>query len=189
MTNDNDNRSARDTAEMAVFACWDDLSTAVLSLADVENDPQIEALNDDWDTSYPEQETAQILTWGLLLGVAPARHETRLVGDRLLPCPRFWHPGTLTCDRQTETWQVGWYFQITGTCNAFHEVLIERGGGGGGSGPLFKIFFANPAMTSCDLDLTTSNTLSGDGSLIAGSTAHYDAGSGGSIDLDPCSSP
>lgn len=77
---------------------------------DVDTDPQIEALSDDWDTSYPEQETAQILTWGLLLGVAPARHEVRTADEagqsRMLPCPRFWHPGTLAQDRQTEQWTV-----------------------------------------------------------------------------------
>jgi hypothetical protein len=73
-----------------------------------EPDPIMDAIEEDWDLSYPENELAQVLTWGLLLGVAPWRHETvlDLITDRLLPCPRFYHPGTLTQDRQTEIWKV-----------------------------------------------------------------------------------
>jgi hypothetical protein len=73
-----------------------------------EGDPIIAALDEDWDRSYPESEQVQVLTWGRLLGVAPWRHETTLdaQSERLLPCPIFWHPGTLRQDRRTEVWYV-----------------------------------------------------------------------------------
>lgn len=65
--------------------------------------------DEDWWESYPESETAQLLTWGILLGAAPARHrweERDDHGGRLLPKPRFWHPQTLRWDWHLRKWFV-----------------------------------------------------------------------------------
>lgn len=71
----------------------------------------VKALEDDkdWWASYPESELRQILRWGILLGVAPARHnwtERTDHGGRVLPMPSFWYPQTLRFDMQTRTWFV-----------------------------------------------------------------------------------
>src|SRR5690348_431899 len=53
---------------------------------------------EDWWQSYPLDQLMLIHKWGLLLGVAPARHQPKYFedhGGRLLPCPKFWHPQTL----------------------------------------------------------------------------------------------
>jgi len=77
-------------------------------LLEPESDPVLEAIDEDWDLSYPEAELSLINIWGLLLGVAPARHETTLDPStgRLLPCPKFFYPGTLKQDTRTEVWTV-----------------------------------------------------------------------------------
>lgn len=62
---------------------------------------------EDWWESYPESELAQILTWGILLGLAPARHrwiESEEHGGRVLPMPAFWHPQTMRLDLPTRQW-------------------------------------------------------------------------------------
>lgn len=71
-------------------------------------DPLIEAVERDWPLAYPENELALIQMWGLVLGVAPFRHETLIdpITSRLLPNPKFWHPGTLSQDPRTEVWTV-----------------------------------------------------------------------------------
>lgn len=64
---------------------------------------------EDWEEAYPESELKQILRWGILLGVAPARHnwqERPDHGNRILPYPTFWHPQTLTWDPQKREWRV-----------------------------------------------------------------------------------
>jgi hypothetical protein len=64
--------------------------------------------NEDFWVSYPEQELWLMLAWGLLLGVAPMRHQPRYVdghGGRLLPYPEFWHPAAgLRWDGPKQSW-------------------------------------------------------------------------------------
>ncbi len=64
---------------------------------------------EDWFESYPESELEQLHTWGLLLGVAPGRHQWRENedhGDRLLPYPEFWYPESLQQDLTTQVWSI-----------------------------------------------------------------------------------
>jgi hypothetical protein len=64
---------------------------------------------EDWFEAYPESELEQFLTWGILLGVAPGRHNWRDNpdhGGRLLPYPEFWHPETLQQDQRTREWSI-----------------------------------------------------------------------------------
>jgi hypothetical protein len=64
---------------------------------------------EDWWESYPESELDQIHTWGILLGVAPARQNWRANedhGGRVLAYPEFWHPETLQFSYQTREWSV-----------------------------------------------------------------------------------
>lgn len=66
----------------------------------------LEAEQDFWQ-SYPEQELWLMLAWGLLLGIAPMRHQPRWSDSgRVLPCPEFWHPAAgLHWDSQFGTWK------------------------------------------------------------------------------------
>lgn len=64
---------------------------------------------EDWFESYPESELEQLHTWGLLLGVAPGRHQWRENeghGKRLLPYPEFWYPETLQQNLTTQEWSI-----------------------------------------------------------------------------------
>jgi hypothetical protein len=64
---------------------------------------------DDWFIAYPEAELDQLHSWGLLLGVAPGRHnwaEGKRNGGRLLPFPAFWYPETLQQDQRTREWSI-----------------------------------------------------------------------------------
>lgn len=64
---------------------------------------------EDWWEAYPESEITQLLQWGILLGVAPSRHQWIARADhggRVLPMPRFWHPQTLRWDWQQRRWTV-----------------------------------------------------------------------------------
>lgn len=66
-------------------------------------------VQEDWFVAYPEQELAQLHTWGLLLGVAPARHgweDSEDNGGRVLPMPAFWHPQHLRLDQQIREWKI-----------------------------------------------------------------------------------
>lgn len=65
--------------------------------------------DEDWWDSYPEAELANIMTWGLLLGVGPAAHnwtKNTEHGGRLLAMPSFWHPQHLRYDWQTRSWMM-----------------------------------------------------------------------------------
>lgn len=65
---------------------------------------------EDWWISYPEHELWLMLAWGLMLGVAPMRHDPDYVdghGGRLLPRPKFWHPaGGFRFDTRAREWRV-----------------------------------------------------------------------------------
>lgn len=64
---------------------------------------------EDWFIAYPEAELEQLHTWGLLLGVAPGRHnwaESKRNGGRLLPFPAFWYPESLQQDQRTHGWSI-----------------------------------------------------------------------------------
>lgn len=69
----------------------------------------LEAGEDFW-VSYPETELWLMIAWGLLLGIAPMRHQPRYVDGhegRLLPCPEFWHPAAgLRFDQQRGSWVI-----------------------------------------------------------------------------------
>jgi hypothetical protein len=69
----------------------------------------LEAGEDYW-ASYPEHELWLMLAWGLMLGVAPMRHDPQYKqghSGRLLPCPKFWHPATgLRFDGRARVWKV-----------------------------------------------------------------------------------
>lgn len=65
--------------------------------------------DEDWWDAYPESELRQLVLWGLLLGVAPARHgwtASAEHGGRVLPMPKFWHPQQLRWDWHTRRWTV-----------------------------------------------------------------------------------
>jgi phage gp29-like protein len=65
--------------------------------------------DEDWWDSYSEAELKQLLRWGILLGVAPARHtwtERPDHGSRVLPVLNFWHPQWLRWDWQARQWIV-----------------------------------------------------------------------------------
>lgn len=65
--------------------------------------------DEDWWESYPESQLALLVTWGILLGVAPAQQlwvAREDHGDRVLPKPRFWHPQTLRWDDFRREWTI-----------------------------------------------------------------------------------
>lgn len=85
---------------------------------------------EDWWTAYPESEVGQLLRWGLVLGVAPARHNWTKADDhqgRDLPMPEFWHPQHLRFDWPSRQWFTR-VAQI-GTASGFTEVVLEPGDG------------------------------------------------------------
>lgn len=64
---------------------------------------------EDWWTAYPEPELNLMMTWGLLLGIAPMRHRWEEFSDhqgRVLPQPGFWHPQHLRYDFRTRKWLI-----------------------------------------------------------------------------------
>jgi hypothetical protein len=68
----------------------------------------LEAKDDYW-VSYPDDEMSLMLSWGIVLGLSPFRHQwlqPRGHGNRLLPCPQFWHPQHLRQDQFTRKWYV-----------------------------------------------------------------------------------
>ncbi|HEX2879904.1 MAG TPA: DUF935 family protein [Polyangiaceae bacterium] len=85
---------------------------------------------EDWWASYPESELEQILTWGLILGVAPARHQWKTPeghGGRWLPCPEFWHPQNLRWDDRNRQWLMR--VASPGNPDGWKEVPIVAGDG------------------------------------------------------------
>lgn len=83
----------------------------------------LEADEDFWE-SYPESALTQLVTWGVLLGVAPARHEWTERpdhGGRMLAMPRFWHPQTLRWDWNLKRWT------IRDSQSVEHEVVAGDG--------------------------------------------------------------
>lgn len=67
-------------------------------------------VGEDWWEAYPESELAQMLTWGLLLGVAPVHqapwtaHEDH--DGRVLPTFETWHPQHLRFDNSSHEWRI-----------------------------------------------------------------------------------
>lgn len=65
---------------------------------------------EDWWQAYPESEVTQLLQWGVLLGVAPARQAPWTAhpdhSGRLLPSLSFWHPQTLCWDWHRRRWTI-----------------------------------------------------------------------------------
>lgn len=91
----------------------------------------LEAGEDYWE-SYPDAEIWLMHSWGLLLGIAPMRHNPRYVDGhqgRLLPCPEFWHPAAgLRQDQTTGEWKIR--VAVDGNRNAFGtEEIITPGDG------------------------------------------------------------
>jgi hypothetical protein len=65
--------------------------------------------DEDYFTAYPESELSLFIVWGILLGVAPGRHEwvdDQNHGNRTLPNPKFWHPHGLRHDGITRQWKI-----------------------------------------------------------------------------------
>jgi hypothetical protein len=67
-------------------------------------------VGEDWWEAYPESELMQLLIWGLLLGVAPARNAPWTKrddhGGRVIPTFEVWHPQHLRFDNPTRTWRI-----------------------------------------------------------------------------------
>jgi phage gp29-like protein len=65
--------------------------------------------DEDWWEAYPESTLADLVTWGLLLGVKPARHRWEEKADhdgRILPMPEGWHPQHLRYDNSRRVWRI-----------------------------------------------------------------------------------
>lgn len=143
-----DSGNLRQAAALCDWLLGDDrlpstLSTRVQALLGL--DPTFEASGDkrrsnrvvralegqeDWWAAYPEQELAQLHTWGLLLGVAPARHSWEVSedhGGRILPRPAFWHPQHLRLDQQSREWKIR--VAQAGTFGSGSEETLDPGDG------------------------------------------------------------
>lgn len=85
---------------------------------------------EDWWKAYPDGELAQIVLWGILLGVAPARHvwTTDPETGRLLPKPEFWHPQHLRWDMDTRRWMICVADARTPNFGAEQELVAGDGG-------------------------------------------------------------
>lgn len=144
-----DNGNLRLAANLCDWLLGDDriqgtLQTRVQSLLGL--DPTFEASGDkrrskrtiraleadeDWWDSYPESELANIMTWGLLLGVGPAAHSWTKRDDhggRVLALPSFWHPQNLRWDWNLRSWVMLVGSPDTGMAVGT-EVEIEPGDG------------------------------------------------------------
>lgn len=87
-------------------------------------------VQEDWWAAYPETELMQLLTWGILLGVKPARHQWVLDedhGNRLLAMPECWHPQHLRYDWQTREWKIR-VSQSSGLDAGIEQVLVPGDG-------------------------------------------------------------
>jgi phage gp29-like protein len=84
---------------------------------------------EDWWESYPEHELGLMLTWGIMLNVAPMRHNPVIDDDhggRMLPKPEFWHPQHLRQDNATREWKIR---VQSGPNGATHEEVLTPGDG------------------------------------------------------------
>lgn len=84
---------------------------------------------EDWWESYPEDQLGLMLSWGIVLGVAPMRHNPVIDedhGGRMLPKPEFWHPQHLRQDNFTREWKIRVQSSPTG---GTHEETLEPGDG------------------------------------------------------------
>ncbi len=86
---------------------------------------------EDWWAAYPESESRQIVSWGLVLGIGPFRHAWEANEeheDRWLPMPAFWHPQHLRQDQNTKQWSM--LVAADGAAlSAGREVAITAGDG------------------------------------------------------------
>jgi hypothetical protein len=85
---------------------------------------------EDWWEAYPEDELATMLTWGILLGVAPACHHWTVFEDhdnRVLAMPEFWHPQHLRYDWPTRRWMMK-TASVGGVSAGFEEEVVPGGG-------------------------------------------------------------
>lgn len=87
-----------------------------------EQTPEEEALSEDFWKAYPEDDLAQLCSWGLLLGVAVGEHRWEQVGDRVIPRLHVFHPRWLRYDWTTREWKL--------TIDGGAEITIQPGGDG-----------------------------------------------------------
>jgi hypothetical protein len=62
---------------------------------------------EDWWDGWPEPQLAEMLVWGILLGVSVARHGWEVLeghGGRILPLPKVWEAQHVRYDLQKRTW-------------------------------------------------------------------------------------
>ena len=76
-------------------------------------------LEADFWKALPEQELAQLVSWGLLLGVGVGELVWEPSGDRVLPRLRVWHPRWLRWDWEKRQWLL--------SVDGGTEVVIEPG--------------------------------------------------------------
>lgn len=87
--------------------------------------------DEDWWQAYPESELAQMLTWGLLLGVSPVNqapwkaHEDH--GGRVLPNFETWHPQHLRFDNASREWRIK-VASVGNTSGETEETLVPGDG-------------------------------------------------------------
>jgi phage gp29-like protein len=62
----------------------------------------------DWWKMFPESELAQLVEWGILLGVGLAErvHQPRSIAERDTPKIKVWNPRWLRWDWSTQTWRL-----------------------------------------------------------------------------------
>lgn len=85
---------------------------------------------EDWWASYPESDLALMMSWGIMLGIAPMRHRWGTApghGDRVLPMPEFWHPQHLRQDQFTREWKI-WVQATVGTAGVVEQTLTPGDG-------------------------------------------------------------
>lgn len=71
----------------------------------VDDDPMVDALEHDFWRALPEAELAEVIEWGLMLGVGLAELRWEQGDDgRIVPRAHVWHPRWLRFDLRTETW-------------------------------------------------------------------------------------
>jgi phage gp29-like protein len=66
----------------------------------------VRALQEDFWLAFPESALAQLLSWGILLGVGLAELDWTEHAGRVLPVARIWHPRWLRYDWTTRDWRL-----------------------------------------------------------------------------------